>query len=655
MAEGRLSHADSRARESEAECGSLRDQLATTLDNLRGLSGEHEAVREELRAVTEDLEALVKENQVVSNELAVVTQHRDASADELRRTSAKLSSTEQMSVCNKLAVMTQQRDASEDALRRTSAKLSSTEQMSVCNKLAVMTQQRDASEDALRRTSAKVSSTEKMVRAKEIEVEDLRRAYEALALESRRFQSTVAQLEREAALREASLKNRSEEASSLADANRDGQSQINQYVQDLQAFERQVDSLSRQLAKAENDSEEMVREREVLLEEIRSAQQVRLGLERHREDLQRQVASLDSQLAITRARLEDAGSESSSLGQRLAIERNRVAELEGLLAGMRAREYKSDLSSTKSGSQLALWQERNRILEEQVATMQHQVQALQKGRDAQDRELARLRNEALSLAASAATLEQQSHSAVAKMAVQTSSLELGAKDQALALRSLREERDAFASQLDNVSRQLEASLEHGTPSEGLHARMGELERAVLELRAENDRLVRLAGSMESERGVAQKEAASLRRQLSGGASGTGGAAKGALEDATRQVVRLQTMLKSEQAKRRQAERDFLELMESIEQQASPGEGGSAGALATRRMGEMQVRIDALEAEKLSLEDSIQKMHSLMLGMQEELHVIHNEYGVAGDVLQTLSSALAQQPPAAAVCTPQRRT
>lgn len=43
----------------------------------------------------------------------------------------------------------------------------------------------------------------------------------------------------------------------------------------LQAFERQVDNLSRQLAKAEAESEELVREREVMLEELRAAQQVR--------------------------------------------------------------------------------------------------------------------------------------------------------------------------------------------------------------------------------------------------------------------------------------------------------------------------------------------------------------------------------------------
>ncbi len=38
-----------------------------------------------------------------------------------------------------------------------------------------------------------------------------------------------------------------------------------------------MDALSRQLAKAEGDAEEMVREREVVLEEMRAAQQVSGG------------------------------------------------------------------------------------------------------------------------------------------------------------------------------------------------------------------------------------------------------------------------------------------------------------------------------------------------------------------------------------------
>lgn len=55
-----------------------------------------------------------------------------------------------------------------------------------------------------------------------------------------------------------------------------------------------------------------------------------------------------------------------SLHQRCQSERSRVGELEALLASMRAREFRSDLNTERSGGQLENAQERNRILEQQV-------------------------------------------------------------------------------------------------------------------------------------------------------------------------------------------------------------------------------------------------------------------------------------------------
>lgn len=46
--------------------------------------------------------------------------------------------------------------------------------------------QRDAAQEELRRVGQRLSAAEQLVRAKEVEVEDLRRAYEALALDHRR-------------------------------------------------------------------------------------------------------------------------------------------------------------------------------------------------------------------------------------------------------------------------------------------------------------------------------------------------------------------------------------------------------------------------------------------------------------------------------------
>ena len=56
----------------------------------------------------------------------------------------------------------------------------------VSNELAMLSQHHDGQTDELRHVSAKLSTAEQLVRAKDAEVEDLRRAYEGLALENRR-------------------------------------------------------------------------------------------------------------------------------------------------------------------------------------------------------------------------------------------------------------------------------------------------------------------------------------------------------------------------------------------------------------------------------------------------------------------------------------
>lgn len=68
-----------------------------------------------------------------------------------------------------------------------------------------------------------------------------------LLAQTRRAESTAAQLEREAASRESALGSRGDEVASLQEAARSAQAQLQQYVVDLTAFERQADGLSRQV------------------------------------------------------------------------------------------------------------------------------------------------------------------------------------------------------------------------------------------------------------------------------------------------------------------------------------------------------------------------------------------------------------------------
>ncbi|KAF5840898.1 hypothetical protein DUNSADRAFT_15097 [Dunaliella salina] len=387
----------------QAEAADLRRVVAAMDSERDGLQGELDSKAEDLLALAtqhDTQRAQVEDTQRLLSMAEGRLAHTDARAREAEAEASTLR--EQVSgALSSLQAVSAERDALAAELAAVGEDLEALvkENQVVSNELAELSQQHERQADELRRVSARLGSAEQLVRAKEAEVEDLRRAYEGLALDNRRLQSSVSQLEREAASREALLAAKADEVESLTAASQATQAQCSQYVMDLQAFERQVDALSRQLAHSESEAEELNRGHEVLVEELRVATQVRLGLERHREELQHQIAALDSQVAIARARLEDAGAEASSLGQRLALERNKVTELEALMAGMRAREYKTDLVSKHGGSQVAIMQERNRILEEQVTTLQHQVTSLQQSREAQDHEVSRLHAEVLGLVA----------------------------------------------------------------------------------------------------------------------------------------------------------------------------------------------------------------------------------------------------------------
>ncbi|EFJ50664.1 basal body protein [Volvox carteri f. nagariensis] len=639
LAEGRLAHTDARTREAEAELESLRQQLAAEQEAVRSLGGERQALRDELRAVHEDLEMLVRENQVVSAELANVVGQRDTAVKESQR------------------------------------------------------------------QSARAVGAEQLLRAKEAEAEDLRRVYEALAGEHRR-QSGYSALEREGAMREAALQAKASEVSSLAEAQRAAQATINQYVMDQQAYERQIDNLSRQLSQVEAEGEELARQREAILEELRAAQQVRLGVERHREELQRQVAALDSQVAIGRARLDDAAAEAANLNQRLVMERNRRGragarghaagppQLEGLLASMRAREFRVELASDRSGGQLAVLGERNKALEQQVSSLQHQVGALQASRDAQDRELARLRAEALALAAAATPAEA---SGVVAAGILN-------KDQAAVFARVSAERDAALQEVSRlravgaskvgggadgeaasdvsslVMAAVAAASSTGAPgsssaTSALHHRVSELERRnsdllqelrtlqdtcrqqesllaaanneVTALQSEHRRLVELVARLDQEKVQLTTEVRMRARQ--GGIEGGLCRRQARIEqEATNNISRAQGQLKEEQVRRRQAERDFLELLSSIE--GADGEGAAAAvaaqhgenvaAVARRRLQELQAQVDALEGEKASLEEATGRARVTLAAMSAQMAGIQADYDSTNAALSSITALAA---------------
>lgn len=199
MAEGRLAHSDTQAREADGEVAGLRAQLASTSEALQRAAAENDALRAEARALGEDLEALVKENQVggdLGGALGVGL---------LGGMCGGATRSEGLFRCRWGAHTVQQTlflferlcdvapftpvlcfSCAPAPTRAVHCALCLLVVQVVSGELSAAASQRDGALTELQRTGQRLSQSEQLLRAKGLEVEDLRQAYEALALDARR-------------------------------------------------------------------------------------------------------------------------------------------------------------------------------------------------------------------------------------------------------------------------------------------------------------------------------------------------------------------------------------------------------------------------------------------------------------------------------------
>jgi DNA repair exonuclease SbcCD ATPase subunit len=109
-------------------------------------------------------------------------------------------------------------------------------------------------------------------KAREMELEDLRTAYEDLAAEDRQHQSSIGQLKRQLGGHSVELEAAKQEVMHLQEAQHSAQLQMQQYVVDIQALERNSDSLARELQSAKNEAEDISRDRNRVLEQLQAVQ-----------------------------------------------------------------------------------------------------------------------------------------------------------------------------------------------------------------------------------------------------------------------------------------------------------------------------------------------------------------------------------------------
>jgi chromosome segregation ATPase len=110
------------------------------------------------------------------------------------------------------------------------------------------------------------------LKAREMELEDLRTAYEDLAAEDRQHQSSIGQLKRQLGGQSVELEAAKQEVMHLQEAQHSMQMQMQQYVIDIQALERNSDSLARELQSAKNEAEDVSRDRNRVLEQLQAVQ-----------------------------------------------------------------------------------------------------------------------------------------------------------------------------------------------------------------------------------------------------------------------------------------------------------------------------------------------------------------------------------------------
>lgn len=134
------------------------------------------------------------------------------------------------------------------------------------------------------------------------------------------------------------------------------------------------------------------------------------------------------------------------------------------------------------------------------------------------------------------------------------------------------------------------------------------------LKSERENLVDLLARTDAEKTELQRKLEGLQREVDQ-IKKNGGAVvdPGLNEDVTLSLKKLQTQYKEEQRRRRQAESDFHELMESIDKFNIEG----SSAVGARRLKDLQTQVGRLEGEKQQLEQNLSQTRITVMRLQSE--------------------------------------
>ena len=112
---------------------------------------------------------------------------------------------------------------------------------------------------------------------------------------------------------------------------------------DLQAYQQQLEGLSRAMEQQEKFMHVHMEEKNRLIAEVTYSQQMSYDFEQVKHSLQQEIATMQARVQQLDSQLGAARSENEALSQRLNLERGHVLELETLMGDMRRHEHQVEI------------------------------------------------------------------------------------------------------------------------------------------------------------------------------------------------------------------------------------------------------------------------------------------------------------------------
>ncbi|KAJ3600083.1 hypothetical protein NHX12_034035 [Muraenolepis orangiensis] len=154
------------------------------------------------------------------------------------------------------------------------------------------------------------------------------------------------------------------------------ETEIQQHVHALQAYEAQVSSLARAMSRLEEELKGVQGEKAALLSDLASVRELCVKLDSGKELTARHLSSKSMELERLTGELEDVGSERELLKKQLASERLTVRNLEALLSTNRQKEFQSHLSASEKESELKVVRDRLALADSKTAGHAREVSQL---------------------------------------------------------------------------------------------------------------------------------------------------------------------------------------------------------------------------------------------------------------------------------------